>query len=480
MGTFVSHISWWQRINWRAVGVSTVGLLGIAAVTALVIIGQARAAVALTVAFALVTMAMVRTQWAIAATLVYLIFLADLRRLLILVDGWTTTDPLLMIGPVFAIAIFAYAWASRSVKLDTPLAYWILGLMGIMAIQVFNPKQGGLIVGVGGIMYTMVPVLWFWIGRTYATLPFIRRFFSYILLPLVLLATLVSFYHSLYGYLPYQMEWYYVAGYTALGDLQTGLAPISFFASGTEHVVFLTVGIVVLWAIGLQKNRATLLLIPPLFIAAFITGTRGPIAKLLIVGAGLWAIQGKTMTTWIVRGAVALLIAGVGLVWGLNQATEMSFSDRIENRVQRQAQEFTQRDGKGRSSVGVHLTLLANGYRSALNNPLGYGLGAGSKAAKLGSNLNPSVAHGTETDLGNSFLALGLPGGIVYHIIVFLVVWNSFRYWQQTRSATAMAFLGILGVTFMQWLSGGLYAISPLLWICIGALDRLHRSEYAE
>ena len=79
--------------------------------------------------------------------------------------------------------------------------------------------------------------------------------------------------------------------------------------------------------------------------------------------------------------------------------------------------------------------------------------------------------------MGNSFLALGVPGGVVYHIIVFLIILTGFKYWYHMRSVSAMAILGILGVTFLQWLGGGMYAVNPIIWVCVGALDRFYRDE---
>ena len=41
----------------------------------------------------------------------------------------------------------------------------------------------------------------------------------------------------------------------------------------------------------------------------------------------------------------------------------------------------------------------------------------------------------------------------------------------------ALAILGILIATIFSWLRGGMYAISPIIWLCVGALDRFYLAD---
>jgi hypothetical protein len=289
------------------------------------------------------------------------------------------------------------------------------------------------------------------------------------------LAMLFGLYQSFFGYLPYQMQWYNIAGYGALGNPEKGLSPITFFASNTEHGVFVSLGIILLWSLALFKNRSALLLIPVFLAALLITGIRGPVAKTLIMMAGLWAIIGRSMFTWLTRGALALLLAGLGLFWSLSGITQ-SLSNappQVQHRLERQAKEFVYAptEGKEKSSTVNHLGMLVYGYRLGISTPLGIGLGAGTKASmKFGG------GGSTETDLGDSFRALGIPGGVAYHIVVFLLIISAFRFWRQDRSPLSMAILGFMGIAFLQWLSSK-YGVTPLLWFCLGAMDKLQRQR---
>jgi hypothetical protein len=217
------------------------------------------------------------------------------------------------------------------------------------------------------------------------------------------------------------------------------------------------------------------LLLPVVVIATLLTGSRGPVAKLLLVGSGLWAIQGATVKSWIPRGIVVLVVAMISLVMSLTMVTSSGVNHSVvQHKMGRQAQEFVhgQGAGGGRSTALGHLGMLLYSYSNSFSEPLGRGLGSTSLAARLDP--NSTYGHSTETDLGDSFLALGVPGGLVYHILVFLIVFTGFRLWIRTRDPAVMAILGILGVTFLSWLGGGQYAVSPLVWVCIGALDRAY------
>jgi hypothetical protein len=444
----------------------------------LVLLEEVRLAVTVTVVFLLVGTAMINIRLSILAVVGYLIVLGDLRRLLVPIAGWTGSDPLLLIGPVFVIILCLFALASRSIKFDTPLAKWGLALMVIMALQTMNPKQGGLAVGIAGILFVMVPLLWFWVGRTFATKQMMEMLLFKVVAPLSVVAALFGLYQVFYGYLPYQMAWYEVAGYLGIGSPETGLVPISFFASGTEHGNFIVIGAVILFCIGIRTNNALLLVLPLMLVSLFLTGSRGPVVRMLGMLVGLWAILSPSIKSWIPRGALALVVVTAGLVWSLNTATQSGVGpSNVQFALNRQAAELTQQGREDEhSSALVHLTLLTHGYVSGITNPLGYGLGATSKAAEKFSRTGKPV-YGTETDVGDSFMTLGLPGGLIYHYMIFLIIVSGFRYWIRTRSALALAILGVLGATFLMWLGGGQYAVSPIVWICAGALDRFNNIE---
>lgn len=447
-------------------------LLGSLALGILVITGRERLAIAVGVATPMLALAVLNIRVAIAMMMVYLIFLGDVRRMLIPLVGWSGLDPLLLLGGALAILVCTYAVVSRAIQLDTPLSKWMAALMVVMILQMFNPSQGGLIVGVGGAMFLLIPLFWFWIGRTYGTEAFMNTILYKIVVPLSIPAAALGLYQVFYGYLPYQLTWYDVAGYAALGSRENP-APVSLFASGTEYGVYLSITIVVLWSLVMcKKQRVFLVLVAILFVAIFLTGSRGPVAKTLITCAALWAVMGQNAGTWVARGILALLIAGAGMFWSLSKVGSIEGSP-VQGKIDRQVQGLMNPTDSEKSSVGLHLFMMVEGYERVVRNPIGLGLGSTTRAAqKFGSN-----AQSTEVDLGNMLVSTGLVGGFMYHAVVFLILLTAVRYWKRTRSPLAMAFMGILAVTFFGWLRGGGYAVDPIVWICAGALDRLQNQR---
>jgi hypothetical protein len=306
-------------VSWRrTLALGLLGLLSIGAVLFLLLTGHGRLAFTLMLLELFVAIATVNVRAAILAVFFYLIVLGDLRRLLIPLFGWSGTDPLLMVGSVFALVVVAGALVNQEIRFDTKLAKWTLALMAIMVLQIFNPKQGGLMVGLAGAMFLIVPICWFWVGRTYATPALLRTLLYGLVLPMSLLAAIYGTYQVFFGYLPHQQRWLEMNWYAGLGDPKNP-APISLFASNTEYGKFLGIGAVLAWAAFLRGNRSAGLLVPPLLVAIALTGSRGPLFFSLAMMVGLWAVLARTTAVWVARGALAAVIAAVGLTWTLTR-----------------------------------------------------------------------------------------------------------------------------------------------------------------
>jgi hypothetical protein len=117
------------------------------------------------------------------------------------------------------------------------------------------------------------------------------------------------------------------------------------------------------------------------------------------------------------------------------------------------------------------MSMVVDGLARSLTNPLGYGLGATTLAAsKFGA-----IGGTTELDLTNMFVSLGPVGGLLYTLLLCMILASTFRHWHRNRRLSALGVAGILLVTLGQWLNGGQYATSMLVWFCIGALDRAQR-----
>src|SRR5262249_44203142 len=95
----------------------------------------------------------------------WLALLGLLRRLVL--DAFTVSgnDPLLVVGPL-ALGILAAVAIQRGANRNpTTLTKAIFVLAGLMVLGALNPRQGSLSAGVTSLLYTLVPLLAFWIGR---------------------------------------------------------------------------------------------------------------------------------------------------------------------------------------------------------------------------------------------------------------------------------------------------------------------------
>jgi hypothetical protein len=101
-------------------------------------------------------------------------------------------------------------------------------------------------------------------------------------------------------------------------------------------------------------------------------------------------------------------------------------------------------------------------------NPIGYGI---STVTIAGSKFG-GAWYNTEADPSNAAVALGLPGLLAFLAIVFFGVARAYRLATTRFDPVALTALGILGVTSLQWLNGGKYAVAFLPWLLLGWIDR--------
>jgi hypothetical protein len=398
----------------------------------------------------------------------YLCLLGGLRRWLYPVLGYPALDPFLVVVPVFAGAQFLGKLYTRRLPMDTRLSRLILLLLLVMGLQVFNPQQGGLEVGLAGVMFYAVPLLWYFEARELASELNAEKLLRFITV-VTLAGAAYATYQFFFGFTAGEEMWSTLSGAVKVGDY---IKPMAFFTHPGEYVNFAGKVIVLLWAGWLcRKSGVGLLLIPLLFAAIFFVGGRGPLLATFGTCITIFAVQGPTVKTWIPRGMVAIVIAVVGAVWTLQQVDRQEFSDAdTQFIVKHQTEGLLNPADPEKSTAGIHAAMAFAGIKRAFtSNPLGSGLGATTLAAsKLGG--NELMA---EFDIGNVFYSLGLVGGTLYVMIVVSFLVTAFKYWHRSRSFAALGILGVLFISPGQWLNTGLYAQCMFIWVCVGLLDGL-------
>jgi len=401
----------------------------------------------------------------VVLALFYLGVVGGLRRWLIPIFGWAPQDPLVLVQAAVIGGSFLFLLLTRRLNWDTVLSRCLGCLLGIMALEVFNPAQGGIAIGIAGVLFIIVPALWYYAGRRLGT-PLIVVYVMRAALTLSLIGALYGLYQTWFGFSQGELIWMRI---TRNPDIRS----FSFFTTVAEYGMFLSVGVAILWAAFLRGNRAAFLPIHFLAIALLFLSERGVVIGTLFICAVLWAVQGRNRRIWLPRALLAMALAGIGLVWTLQQAQHVTFSGNTQELVEHQTSGIL---NPGSSTAPIHATMMSGGLLEGVQTPLGHGLGAASGAAdKFGKG---SVS--SETDWTDSFITLGIFGGLLYTFMIGLILLTAVREWIRSRSFVALAVLGILLAGIGHWLHGGYYAISMLMWFMIGALDRAARLAQTE
>jgi hypothetical protein len=414
-------------------------------------------------------------QVAIAAAFVFLAVMGGFRRLL-LQDSGPSLDPVLLVGPVVAAALFMRAWACGQLNTASRTSRMILVLMGIMILEIFNPIQGGITVGLAGALFYIVPILWYWIGQAWGTESLLSTLLFRIIVPVGFAASLMGIRQAMYGFYPFEIEALHRLGINNTTISGSQWRPWAFFPSSSEYSAYLSIGIVTpVVSLFARRYRFALLLVPTLAVALFLSGVRGPVANTLATAIVAWAMLSRSVAVVVMRLALAALIVLGGFLWTLDQAQEMDLSPQLSSLIQHQTSGFVDIGDAHKSSAQGHLQAIPVGILRSLSTPLGRGLGSTTIAAgKFGG-----AADGTEVDLSDAFLSIGLVGGLVYMAIVYSVLSSLIRKWRITHSAAALSVLAVLSVMFGRWLYGGQYATAAFCWFCIGSANRRDDAEVA-
>ena len=421
--------------------------------------------IAAILAVVLAALAVQRPRYAIVAAFIFLAVLGDIRRYLVSEYGVVSNDPMLLVGPTVAGVIFLHGLISGRMSLASGLSKMILLLAIFMAVEMVNPIQGGLSVGIAGALFFLVPMAWFWIGQAYGSSEFLYKILTRLVVPISVLGALLGLCQTFFGFLRYEARWIYLAGTNGL-FVGKHYRPFGFFVSPSEYAIYLTVGLMIILApLTVRRVRPMLLLAPILVLAVFLLGARGPIVMTLFSMAVLWAVHATTRNAVILRLGVAVAIGVVGLIFVLRSLQNSNFSEEVQPYVDRQTQLISDPNS---TTAGTHGQIILLGIMDGINNPLGQGLGITTPAAgRYGA-----TGHSSDFDASNLFISLGAAGGLLYILIVVKTVHMASLYWRGMPSLLSLFILAILVVMIGQWCNGGQYSLAALVWFCIGTLDR--------
>ena len=439
--------------------------------------GLARIAVAVPVACLLVGIGTNSPRVALYGLMVWLVALGLVRRMLTTVGSTSPFgDPLLLVGSAILLTLFAIAVERGALRDQTRLSRAVMWLTVVLALSAINPLQGGLTVGLGGVMLVVVPMLTFWVGRSLLDDRAVRILVG-LLATLALLAAIYGLAQTFVGMPSWDQRWIGEVQHRYVA-LRVGgtIRAFGTSSSSAEYAALLAVGIMSWRAIAMRASR---LPVAAAAIAVIATALWFESARTIVVLtlAALWLTFAASRHISIGRalpvGAVllAVLPTVVGVVSSARVSSARSNRTGTSALVTHQVEGLSEPFGQG-STLGGHFERITNGIAEGFTSPVGRGVGATTIAASKFE----GTSAGTEADLGNAPVAAGLIGLILYLLVAVYGIKASYRLAQERRTVSTVAALGIVVATFMQWLNGGQYAIVLLPWLFLGWVDAASRT----
>jgi hypothetical protein len=413
-----------------------------------------------------VNLLVVSARWpraAAIATLAWLPFLALTRRLLIADAGWTSTDPLLVVGPLVAVAL-AYRMLAVEGRPLAPdrFSKLVLALLLLTLLQTLNPWGTGIGVNMVGLLFAGVPLIWFFVGREVADERIVIAFGASIIVSAVLIG-LYGMRQTHGNFLPWDQSWVDVGGYVAL-KVGNVIRPFGTFPSAAEYAQYLAAALLISFVFALHRRRWPLLAIPLLAVALFLASVRTTLilTAVAIIVVGIFRCVRRP--AWAATASVLVVLLGVGVMQvvapKLEGQARTSQSDLVAHQLGGVADPLHNQQ----STLSIHAEKVRQGMVESVHFPLGRGIGLTSQAANT-LKANP---FSTEVDISDAFLSLGLAGGVLYlAVIVMAFSWTARLYWRR-RGMAPLMMMSILIVSLGAWSNGGRYATSAIIWFLLG------------
>lgn len=431
---------------------------------------------------------MVSLEAGLVAMIMFEPFRGLTRRLQYLIVDYSQFDPIHMLTPLVTLMALATLLQRHRFQIirATPLAGAVTILAGIFLVQIFNPLQGGMMVGLSGAMLILVPVSWFYFGQA-VNLRFIRIVLQ-LIVGIGIVTSLYGVYQLIYGYPDFERYWLeHVEFYVSIGVGHVK-RPLATFTSAEEWGRYIGMGALIAFGFGVGAKQwlnrvGWFLCTAGLSTVLLFTGQRTAIFGVLLGLASLVILGAKNLRGAAVR--LALLLVPVLLVAVLAKPpSEDEMWSKEETETAGTLLSHTQRgtlQPTGEDSLYVRFEIWQELITTVIPyRPLGAGLGAGSLGALK------FTKGAEETAIDNFVLVLavacGFPGALLFLWILGRATVFAFRQTRRaTRATSAMpataeatvariiaALMPIFILNNIFGLTFSLYAVAPIGWVLIG------------
>jgi hypothetical protein len=407
------------------------------------------------------------------------------RRAQYLFVDYAAEDPIHLLTPIVTLVALILLLRARRLEIfvATPLAGAVSVLGLLYFLEIFNPLQGGLLTGLGGALFMLVPLIWFYFGQAVDE-AFINKALRLVVL-LGIVTSAYGLYQLVYGYPAFEQYWIDNTDFYAsinVGHVRRALAT---FSSAEEWGRYAEVAAIAAFgfaagAKGIFRRGGWLVCGAAVVGAVLLSGQRTAIFGLIAGVATLVLLGAKSFPGALAR--VGLLLLPVVLVATfVAPPSEDEMWSKSDKETVTTLLSHTQR-GTLKPAEEESFQVRLENWSQLLTGvipyrPLGAGLGAGSLS---------EARFNTESNLPpiDSFIlvvaiACGIPGALLFAWILARAVWLAIsNRWalQEDSSAVTYRIVGalmpalilnsIFGLTF------SLYSVAPIAWLLIGWISR--------
>lgn len=431
------------------------------------------------ITISMLTALVISLEAGLTAMILFEPFRGLLRRAQYLIVPYSQNEPIHLVTPI--VTFFALAYVLSRHKLEvfraTPLATKVTILAAICFLQIFNPIQGGIEVGLVGAMYYLVPMAWFYFGQA-TDREFVPRILRLIVV-LALVTSLYGVYQLAFGYPSFEQVWLENTdkyGSIWVYDIQRALAT---FSNSEEWGRYVQIGCVIAAGLGIIAHKLTERTLwfgaaAALTSLLVLTGQRTSIFGLLLGLAILLLTGARNRRNVVARGL--MILAPCLLFIALTNPLTDDDGYNSEGKFQAMMTHTSKGviDPASEGSLHVRMETWTKLVTETLPmNPLGNGLGARTLAA---SRVEENENHAID----NHFFGLALAAGIPAALLLFWILISSlvicFRGWRNSAPDTERSGLWRIGMALTATFilnnffgtSFTIYSVAPLGWLILG------------
>lgn len=413
-----------------------------------------------------------------------------LRRMQYLIVPYSTSEPIHLLTPLVAFVALVLLLNRHKLEIffATPTAKAVTLLAGICFLQIFNPLQGGLFVGLTGAMFVLVPMVWFYFGQ-HASAEFFPRVLRLIVI-LGIISSLYGVYQIVFGYPAFELYWIENTDHYESIAVYNVTRALATYSNAEEWGRYTQIGSLIAFGLGFSKTEGNkrLFWFASALILCLMLALSGQRSSIFGLFLGLTVLFITGAKTWgSVFGRVMVLVIALALF--LTFSSHLAEDDIYELDNSQGVSTMLSHSTKGtldptsEGSLGARFETWNEIVTKILpSNPLGSGLGQTTISASRNEERGRKA-----TD--NHFLSLAVSAGVPATILLIWILFRALvvclRLWRESepdsaefsyfRIALALVSSFILNNFFGT--SFVIYSVAPLGWLLLGWISASENRE---